>query len=245
MTLLDGFGSASDSVKGRAVAAPFVAGYLVCPAESGSPATGSQVVPYQPQPGDLILYDDFSKFHQICYKLACTEAPVHVAMVIAREDGKPALLELTGPIAITAKVCILDVESRMANYPGTVMVRRIRQPLTPEQSHELTCFAEQQVGKRFALGRIVLQITPLCPRTGLRKTLFGHTYLNRNRWFCSEMVVAAGTCAQVFDPQIHKANAIYPRDMAYDDTMDLSGLYHPLVSWVAERPPAPPAPGVR
>jgi hypothetical protein len=216
------------------------AGFLLVPGDLARDGKEFQVQPYQPQPGDIILYDNDNKLHHFVYKLANTESPMHTAMVIARDDGTPALLELTGPIALTAKVVILDVEPRLSTYPGTVMVRRVRQPLTPEQSRELTHFAQLQVGKRFAAGRIFLQATPLCVHAGWRRDLFGKTYLNRNRWFCSEMVVAAGTCAHVFDPEIHKANATYPRDLAFDDTMDLSQLYHSIAHWVGESPKSLP-----
>ena len=64
----------------------------------------------------------------------CSHAPIIARFaLIARPDGTPALLELTGPRTLTAKVCIVDVEPRLTNYPGIVMVRRLRQPLTAEQ----------------------------------------------------------------------------------------------------------------
>src|SRR5262249_55616863 len=144
-------------------------------------------------------YDDFNKFFHFIFKLAHTAPPTHAAIVIAGQDGKPALLELTGPKVITAKVVVMDVETRLRAYPGVVMVRRIRTPLTPEQSRDLTEFAHAQVGKSFALGRVILQATPFCPRTGLRHELFGRTFESRNRWFCSELVVAAGAAAHLYD----------------------------------------------
>ena len=58
---------------------------------------------------------------------------------------------------------------RLNTYPGDVMVRRLREPLTPQQSRELTQFAEAQVGKRFAVWRTALQGTPFCPRSGWRR----------------------------------------------------------------------------
>ena len=51
-----------------------------------------RTVAYEPQPGDILLYDLHSKFYQIVFKLAKTGSPVHTAMVIARDDGTPALL---------------------------------------------------------------------------------------------------------------------------------------------------------
>jgi hypothetical protein len=110
-------------------------------------------------------------------------------------------------------------------------VRRLRTPLTQEQSRELTSFAHDQCGKRFAFGRVLLQGTPFCPRSGLRHALFGHTYLNRQRWFCSELVIAACCKASLLDPRSCCGNALYPRDLAVDERFDLSPLYHPPMTW--------------
>jgi hypothetical protein len=189
--------------------------------------------PYEPQPGDIVLYDNFNKLYHLAFKIAKTAPPTHAALVVARPDGTPALLELTGPRMITAKVSIIDVEARLNSYPGVIMVRRLREPLTPEQSHDLTKFAQAETGKSFAFGRVLLQGTPFSPRTGLGRELFGKTHLTRNRWFCSEMVVAGCATARLVDPKTHFANATYPRDLAYDETLDLSPLYHPPVYWTA------------
>jgi hypothetical protein len=120
------------------------------------------------------------------------------------------------------------------------MVRLLREPLTPEQSRDMTQFGQSQVGRGFALHRCMLLGTPFCPKLGIRRACFGRTYFNRHRWFCSEMVVAAGTTAHLFDPHMHPANATRPRDLAFDETMDLSALYHPVQPWTADRPPATP-----
>jgi hypothetical protein len=184
-----------------------------------------------PQPGDILLYDDFNPLFHFAFWVAHTAPPTHTAIVIAREDGSTASLELTGPKVLTAKVCLVDVEPRLAHYPGIVMVRRLRQPLTADQSRELSRFAQAQVGKSFAVGRVALQATLLSPRFGLGRCLFGHTSLDRDRWFCSELVVAACATCGVLDPRAHCANALYPRDLAVDETLDLSRWYHPPVVW--------------
>jgi hypothetical protein len=193
-------------------------------------------LPYQPQPGDIVVYDDFNRFFHFLFQFADTAPPTHAAMVIARSDGKPALLELTGPRVITAHVVIMDVEERFRNYPGVIMVRRVREPLTAEQSHDLTQFAESQVGKGFALPRVALMITPFCPRSGLRKELFGHTYQSRNRWFCSELVVAACSAAKLID-----GKTCCPRDLAVDERVNLSGTHHPPLLWSADTAALTPA----
>ena len=210
-------------------------GHLVVDGHAAA-ADSVKPLPYQPQPGDIVLYDDFNKFFHFIFKLAKTAPPTHAAMVIAGTDGKPALLELTGPKVITARVVIMDVDKRFKSYPGMVMVRKIREPLTPEQSRDLTQFAEAQVGKAFALPRVVLQVTPFCARTGLRKELFGHTYTNRNRWICSELVVAACASARILDGKRCCANATYPRDLAFDEVLNLSATHHAPALWVPEAP---------
>ena len=207
-------------------------GYLV-PAASDTQNARANTVPYQPQPGDIILYDNFDKVFHFLFKLVNSSAPTHVAMVVARADGTPALLDLTGPHVVTATVKILDVETRLKSYPGVIMVRRLREPLTAEQSHALTQFAEAERGKSFAVGRVALLATPFCARTGLRQEWFGRTYPTRQRWYCSELVFAAGAAAQLYDAKAVCANATYPRDLAFDETIDLSRLYHLPVSWSA------------
>jgi hypothetical protein len=203
------------------------AGYVAVPLD----AQRTQMQPYVPQPGDLLLYDDFNPLFHFAFWVVHTAPPTHTAIVVARADGSSASLELTGPRVLTAKVSMVDVEPRLAHYPGIVMVRRLRQPLTAEQSRELTRFAEAQVGKSFAVGRVALQATLLSPRFGLGRSLFGHTYLDRDRWFCSELVVAACATCGVLDPRAHCGNAIYPRDLAVDEALDLSRWYHPPVVW--------------
>jgi hypothetical protein len=194
-------------------------------------ADPARAIAYEPQPGDLVLYDDSKPFRHLLFKLSGTAPPTHAAMVIADRTGKPALLELTGPTIISAKVQIMNVEDRFNSYPGYILVRRIRQPMHAAQRCELTRFAEAQVGKGFALPRVFLQGTPFCARIGLRQALFGKTYYDRNRWFCSEMVVAACCKAQLFDSRVLHANATLPRDLAFDETIDLSPLYHPAALW--------------
>ena len=203
-------------------------GYLV-PAAANN--VNPQAITYQPRPGDIILCEDYNRFYHIIFRLASTAPPTHAAIVVARADGSPALLDLTGPHTLTAKVIIHDIEPRLKNYPGTVMVRRIREPLTTDQTVALRRFAETESGKSFAFPRVVLMGTPFCARTGLRRELFGKTYLTRDRWFCSEMVVSACASAGIVDGKRCCANATCPRDLAVDETLDLSRIYHPPVPW--------------
>jgi hypothetical protein len=205
-------------------------GYLVVPQADARGNTLLRVVPYQPQPGDILLYH-LAKYETL-FQLAGSGGPMHAAIVFARPDGTPASLELTGPEFWLAKVRHLDIGPRLHGYPGAIMARRPRVPLTPAQSAALTRFALAQEGKDFALGRLALQATPFRCRAGLRQYLFGHTYLDRSRWICSEIVIAAAANAGMIDPKAYPANAMYPRDLAYDETYNLSAAFQAPVLWV-------------
>lgn len=216
-----------------------VAGYLVVPTLDAHGQMQLKVEPYRPMPGDIILYDGLDKVINTMLKWVGSGSPSHAAMVIARPDGTPALLEVgpnSRPQAFT-RTAIVDVAPRMENYLGVMYVRRLLQPLGAEQSKKLTDFAAAQTGKEFAVGRLALQVTPFRPRVGLRHALFAETRIDRERWLCSENVVAAGTVAGIFDPRVHFANAMYPRDLAYDDHYDLSQMYAPMVLWLANPNP--------
>src|SRR5437763_1148375 len=127
---------------------------------------------------------------------------------------------------------MMEVDPRLRSYPGKVMLRRLRQPLSPDQCTALSDFAVAQEGKGFATFRCFLQLTPFRARTGLRRWLFGRTYVNRQRWFCSELVVAAATTAGILDGDSCPANTIYPRDLTCDEFVDLSGTYEDAAMWV-------------
>jgi hypothetical protein len=59
----------------------------------------------------------------------------------------------------------------------------------------------------------------------------GRTVLDRERWICSELVVAAATASGVLDPDLYPANMVYPRDLAYDEHFDFSPHYDPPAMW--------------
>lgn len=224
-------------VGGAPISADAPAGYLVVPLRPVStsvsppylPKQSFGVVAYRPQPGDILLYTHL-KYEKL-FQLAGTGAPTHSAIVFAQPDGGLALLELTGPEFWSAKVRHLEVGKRLYGYDGPIMVRQPRTPLSLEQSAALSRFALPQEGKDFALGRFFLQATPLRCRVGLRRLVFGHTCRDRSRWICSEIVVVALAHAGLIDPRDYPANAMYPRDLAFDETYDFSAAFLPPVLW--------------
>jgi hypothetical protein len=209
-------------------------GCLVVPPHD---ATAGQfaLVPYHPCAGDIVLFDSGDWWYRLGFTAIGTGPPFHVAIAFERLDGTPALLDITGKTVAGAKVLNLDVAPRLQDFTGGILVRRLIQPLGPEQSAALCRFAQAQEGKDFAFGRLLLQGTPFTARAGLRRWLFGRTYLERDRWMCSEIVIAAATVANVLEPGHPPANSVYPRDLAYDEHgCDLSACYQPPVRWIAD-----------
>ena len=198
---------------------------------TGGPGSNIQLqgAPYIPAEGDLFLFDDHNKLVTNLYRLVGTKSPLHTALAFRRPDGTMALLE-AGP-NLDPKVYIVNVVPRLHAYNGTVLVRRLKTPLAPEQCDKLTQFAMAQEGKPYARIRLILQGTPFRPRGPIRKALFGHTSLDRSCWTCCELTGAAATAAGVLIPKVHFANAMYPRDFAYDEDFDISSSYREAALW--------------
>src|SRR5437899_10373331 len=133
-------------------------GYL---AQAAPKAEKNSLEPYAPKEGDLIFYDDHNLFWTALFLWAGTGPPLHVGIVVKKDDGTLAVLE-AGPDD-TIWVNIQDVGPRLRqfhkDYGGTISIRRCKQDLTPEKSETLTKFAKAQDGKRYAIVRLLLQGT--------------------------------------------------------------------------------------
>jgi hypothetical protein len=188
---------------------------------------------YHAQAGDIVLFDDHPQWADKLYRFCGTAAPFHAGIVFRQRDGSWAILE-AGTNAVW-KIFVFDLDERLHGFDGTILIRRLRTSLNKEQSNQLTEFCLAQEGKKYALGRLILQGTPLRAQGTWRRELFGRTVLDRDRWICSELVVAAATVAGVLDPQNYPANAMYPRDLCYDERYDLSPHYESAALWSATR----------
>jgi hypothetical protein len=184
---------------------------------------------YHPQPGDVVLFDSHNTLITQLYRWCGTGRPLHAGMIFCKKDGSLAILE-AGTNAVM-KVFIFDLEPRLHDFDGTILVRRLRKPLAPEQAAKLHDFAVAQEGKPYALVRAILHASPLRPRNPAFTNPFGRTVLDRDRWICSELAVAAATAAGVLDPTVHPANMMLPRDLCYDERYDLGPQYEPPALW--------------
>ncbi len=175
---------------------------------------------YEPQPGDIMLATDGSLFWLIMHNLALTSHPTHSGILFRRSDGTMAVLE-GGPhdtFYCRALSALPHLDSYAAE--GRVWIRRRANPLTDEQSADLTAWAEAQEGKLFAIQRLGWQLCPLRTR-GLFTRFVGKPSGNaRQSFFCSELVVESMVAAGLLDARIARPSATFPRDLFFDSSIN-------------------------
>src|SRR5206468_4014628 len=122
--------------------------------------------------------------------------------VVRLPGGKLSVLE-AGPddgLWVELRDLIPRLHQFEKDFDGTVTIRRCKQPLSYERSAALTVFAQRQVGKRYAVGWLLLQGTPLRVRGPLEPFLAG-TRLDQPSWICSEISIAGATVAGLVTPK--------------------------------------------
>jgi hypothetical protein len=188
---------------------------------------------YHPQAGDIVLFDQHSRVWDGGLKLCGSGPPDHSGVVVLLPSGEPVIMEVAADDGFLAglPVAFFDTLARLQHFEGTVWIRQLRNPPSQEQSARMTDFALAQVGKGYAAGRFLLQLTPFRARGSLRCRLFGKTELDRRRWICSELVVATETAGGLLDGSRCPANSIYPLDLLEDRSYDLSGNWRPAGVW--------------
>jgi hypothetical protein len=190
--------------------------YLCQPSYCLDRALHGPLRPYVPQPGDIMLATDHSRFWAIAHNLALTGHPHHSGIVVALPDGQLGVLE-AGPHD-TLHVEILKLLPNLQEYEreGPVWIRQRAVSLSQEQSARLTAFALGASGKRFAVLRIVVQVTPFRTRGPLRTRFVGWPHGDRRKYFCSEVVLEACVAAGLLDPETTRPSATFPRELFFD-----------------------------
>jgi hypothetical protein len=211
-------------------------GYLFGRPPRPAKALQRTLTPYVPREGDLVFYDDHNPTWTALFALAGTGPPLHMGIVVKRTDGRMAILE-AGPDD-TLSVRLLDLAPRLRqfhrDFRGTITIRRCKVTLSPQQSAAQTRFAVAQDGKRYAARRLLVQGTPLRAR-GPLGPLLARTRLDRDSWICSELAVATGTVAGLFDPREVPANATYQRDLVDNRRHDLRDVWQATAEWLPGR----------
>jgi hypothetical protein len=213
--------------------------YLLTATPEAGGVLHTQAEKYVPQEGDIAVFWEHGKWWSVMLRMAGSGPPDHSGMMIKLPDGRIAIMEAApgiGSDGYSLHVRLMEARSRLHACEGAICIRRLKTPLTAEQSARLTDFALAQEGKPFAMGRLMLQLTPFRARGPLREQVFGKTCLNRRSWICSELVVTAGTVAGLLDRKLCPANTMYPLDLIEDDTHDLSQTWDKPGRWSPSRP---------
>src|SRR5262249_35182480 len=136
-------------------------------------------------------------------------------IVFVFPDGRMGLLE--GGPQNTLHCQTLDLVPELQAYAvkERVWIRKRLMPLCPDQSARLTAFAIASEGKRFALRRMLGQVTPFRSRGPIRTRWLGGPHPGRSRYFCSEAVVEACVFSGLVDPATARPAATYPRDLFF------------------------------
>jgi hypothetical protein len=116
----------------------------------------------------------------------------------------------------TLRCRTLDLVPHLKEYVDgghRVWIRRRCIPLTPEQSARLTEFALSADGKRFAIGRLGLQLTPFRTRGLIRTWFVGMPHGDRTSYFCSELVTESCVAAGILEYERTRPSATYPHDL--------------------------------
>lgn len=219
-----------DSRAVLAGASPEAIGHLMEHVRNQDGQWHQRTTPYVPREGDMVFFNDHSVKWGLLYKMVGSDSPFHVGLIFKRPDGTCAIAE-AGPND-TLHCRVLDLAPRLHGWEHTLLIRRCKKQLTADQSAAMTKWSMEQDGKRYALGRLLLQATPVRCRAPLRRSIFGATYTDRDSYLCAELVIAGGTVGGIFDPSRHKANTIYPRDIVQNDVHDLADLYHDAQVWL-------------
>jgi hypothetical protein len=193
--------------------------------------------PYLPQPGDVMLATDPNVFWTITHDMALAFEPHGSGIIITRPDGCLAVLEAGPNDCLWIKA--LDMLPHLKEYAdkGHIWIRKRKTPLTPDQSAALTDFGMRQVGKRFALGRLGVQLTPFRDRGPFRTAFMGGPHGDRKSYYCSELVLESCVAAGLVDCVTTRPSATYPHELFFDQSYNRYIREHlPLVNdW---EPPA-------
>ena len=156
--------------------------YLVQHRQTAGGKITTATAPYEPQPGDLVFFDDYKSHWMVLYKMVGSDRPHHAALVFRKADGEFATVE-AGPND-TLHCRVLPLLPRLQEFQGTLHIRRVKTPISKEREDALTHWAMEQDGKRYAFWRLLLQGTPVRTRQPLRKEWFGATYTDRGAYLC-------------------------------------------------------------
>lgn len=200
---------------------------------------------YLPQAGDMFFSTDKMWIIRFGHAWAGAHAPHHSGIILQKPDGQFYTLE-AGPHN-TLHIRILPLYESLSSYEArgnSVWVRRRMCPLTPDQCARLTAFAEAQDGKRFALMRMLGQLTLLRSRGLLWTGAVGQPHGDRDSYFCAELVTESCCAAGLLDPNRAHPDCTYPSDLFFGQspnqyvnaTLDINQFWQAPTRWTRQVP---------
>jgi hypothetical protein len=180
--------------------------------------------PYLPQPGDVMLGTDDNWFWKVTHDMAFAGEPHNSAIIVQKRDGSLGVLEAGPNDSVWVKT--VDMLPHLKEYAdkGPLWIRKRKMPLTPEQNDRLTAWAEKQEGKRFALGRLLMLLSPIRDRGPIRTHFLGKPHGDRSSFYCSELVLESCVAAGLIDRATTRPSASFPHDLFFDQS------YNPYIS---------------
>lgn len=180
-------------------------------------------IEYVPQEGDIVITTSCCH-HVRLYKLAGTGHPLHVGILVKDVEGELKLLEST---VVDRGVTLNPVEERLVHFidhhrSPLIWIRPARQPLSQQQSSQLTAFAESQHRKGFAFLRSAAFVLP-------NKRVI-KTSPRQWTWFCTELVIEGLNRSSLLSSNINPAS-ILPEDIYHNRKIDLNTGWLPAVTW--------------
>lgn len=195
-------------------------------------------IPFLPQEGDLILFSSIQIKYTISYPMVRSFHPWHSGVVVRRSSGELAFFEDGGQSNEFATLRPLEERLTSAYRKAKkerIWIRKIRRPLTPEESCRLTAFAEGVWNRPFSKNRrLAIMLLPGRP--------LAQTSPNQDNWFCSEIVAQALVSAGIIDSEGVRPQALTPRDLLRDKRVDLSFDWSPIYIFSPDSNPPPPGP---
>jgi len=221
------------------------AGYLCGPAFALDNEVRGPLQPYVPQCGDIYLSTDRSWIIRAGHRLALSGQPNHSGIVVVLPCGKSAILE-AGPFN-GLKVELIDLNYDLSHHEERgemCWIRARKTPLTAEQCAELATWAQNQHGKPFAARRMMRQLTPFRARGPWRTNFLGLPNGERDRYFCSELVLETCVHLDLLSAATTRPSATYPEDLFFDHSRNrylnanftLNDEWLPPARWLSSPP---------
>ena len=160
---------------------------------------------YEPREGDVFIGVARRLCSRPVMRVFTRTNEIHAGIMVKDSCGNVRLLEADRGTGVRMHDPIAYLADYRQNY-GDVYIRRLTFDLSEEESEALTCFAEEIIGRDYAA--IHELINAVFAQPFIDRASPGQWLENPDRWFCSEVVVAALQEAGLLHPDIRSSSMI-------------------------------------